>query len=88
MKISAMSELLLQLEQQLHDLRLGGHVERGGGLVGDQQLGPAGERHGDHDALPHAAGQLVRVLVEAALGGGDADQAEQLDRLRLRLATC
>ena len=64
------AELGLQLEQQLHDLRLGGHVERGGGLVGDQQPGPAGQRDRDHDALPHAAGQLVRVLVEAPLGGG------------------
>ena len=50
---------------QVEDLRLHGDVEGGGGLVGEQQRGAAGQRHGDHDALAHAAGQLVRVLVEA-----------------------
>jgi hypothetical protein len=44
------------------DLRLDGHVERGGRLVGDQQRRVAGQRHGDHHALAHAARQLVRVL--------------------------
>ena len=32
------AELLLQVEQQVHDLGLGGDVEGGRGLVGDQQL--------------------------------------------------
>jgi len=49
---------LLQVAQQLQDLRLGRHIEGGGRLVGDQQLGPAAERDGDHHALPHAAGQF------------------------------
>jgi hypothetical protein len=43
----------------LDDLRLGGHVEGGGGLVGDEQVGLAGDPDGDHDALSHAAGELV-----------------------------
>ena len=30
-------------------------------------LRAAGERHGDHHALAHAAGQLVRIVVDAAL---------------------
>ena len=55
----------LELAHEIEDLRLHGDVERGGRLVGDQQLGIAGERHGDHDALAHAAGQLVRILLEA-----------------------
>ena len=33
-----------------------------------------GQRHGDHHALAHAAGELVRVLVDAALGLGDLHQ--------------
>ena len=41
--------------QKIEDLRLDGDVERGGRLVRDQELGAAGERHGDHDALTHAA---------------------------------
>ena len=41
-------------------------------------FGPAGERHRDHDPLPHAAGELVRVLVEPPVrrpGGGPAAAA-------------
>ena len=38
-------------------LRLHRDVERGGRLVGDQQLRAAGERHGDHHPLPLAARQ-------------------------------
>ena len=45
----------LQLAHQLEDLRLDGHVEGGRRLVGDQHLRVAGQRHRDHDALPHAA---------------------------------
>src|SRR5690606_2432781 len=56
--------LALQLREQLHDLGLHGHVERGGRLVRDQHLGVERDRHGDHDALPHAAGELVRVVVD------------------------
>ena len=48
---------------QLQDARLHGHVERGRRLVGDQQIGIAGERLGDHHALPHAAGELVRIAL-------------------------
>ena len=70
-----------QLEQQFHDLRLGGHVQRGGRLVGDEQLRAAGQRDGDHDALPHAAGELVRVLVKAPAGHRNVHQAQQFDGL-------
>ena len=55
------------------DLRLDGDVERGGRLVGDQQVGLVGERHGDHHPLALAARELVRVGVEPRLGVGDAD---------------
>ena len=46
--------LAAQAVDQLQNLRLNRDVERGGRLVGDQQLGAAGDRHGDHDALSHA----------------------------------
>ena len=42
--------------------------------------GPHDERHGDGDPLAHPARQLVRVLVEPALGLGDVDRPQQLDR--------
>ena len=69
-----------ELAHQLEDLRLDGDVERGRRLVGDEELGIAGERHRDHDALAHAAGELVRVVVEARLRRRDADAAQHLDR--------
>ena len=68
----------LQLVQQPQDLGLDGHVERGGRLVGDQQLRLAGQRHRDHHALAQAAGQLVRVRVEPLGRARNADQAEDL----------
>ena len=57
--------LAAQVVEQLQDLRLDRHVERGRRLVGDQQLGLAGERDRDHHALAHAAGELVRVVARA-----------------------
>src|SRR5579883_1574590 len=75
---------------QIEQLRLDRHVECGGRLVGDQQAWVAGERHGDHHALAHAAGELVRIIFEARAGGGDAHRFQQRDRatasLRLREA--
>ena len=59
------ADLDAQVAQHVQDAGLDGDVQRGGGLVGDEQLRSAGDRHGDHDALPHAAGELVRVLAHA-----------------------
>ncbi len=49
------AELVLQVAQQLQDLRLDRHVERGRRLVGDQKRRLADQRHRDHRALAHAA---------------------------------
>ena len=51
---------LLHVGEQRQDLGLDRHVERGGGLVGDQDVGAVGQRHGDHHPLALAAGELVR----------------------------
>ena len=75
----------LQFAHQVEDLRLQGDVERGGRLVGDQQARVAGQRHRDHDALAHAAGELVRIFVDALLGRGDVHAAQQLDGALARL---
>jgi hypothetical protein len=48
------------------------------GLVGDQQQRVARQRHGDHHALAHPAGQLMRVVGETLLRGGDFHQLEQV----------
>ena len=71
--------------QQLEHLRLDRDVERRRRLVGDQQLRVAGQRHGDHHPLAHAAGELVRIGAEAALRVRDADQTAAA-RARARAA--
>ena len=58
---------LLQLADQLQDLRLRRHVERRGRLVGDQQRRVEHQGGGDHDALALAARDLVRIDVDQAL---------------------
>ena len=77
--------LALQRAHQLEDLGLDRHVERGRRLVGDQQLRLAGQRHRDHRALPHAARQPMRMLVEALRGRRDAHPLEHLERALRRL---
>ena len=64
MMMTAVPNSLCRSADQVEDLRLHGDVERGGRLVGDQQLRVADQRHRDHRALPHAAGELVRVVVD------------------------
>jgi hypothetical protein len=71
--------LALQPHQQVEDLLLDGDVERRGRLVGDQQLGVAGDRHGDHHALVLAARHLVRERMQPLFGLGDTDLMQQFD---------
>ena len=73
------AEARLQIAQQIEDLPLDRDVERGRRLVGDEQPGLAGEGRGDQRALAEAAGQLVRVFVDAPLRIRHADGIEQLD---------
>ena len=71
-------EALLQVAQQLQDLRLDGDVERRGRLVGDQQRRPADQRHGDHRPLPEPAGQLEGIHVVGFARMREADQPQHL----------
>ena len=68
-----------QVGDQVEDLALDRHVQRRRRLVGDQQVGPAGQRHGDRHALALAARELVRIGVDAPRGVGHADAVEQRD---------
>ena len=69
-------ELVAQALDQLQDLGLHHDVQGGGRLVADHELGVAGQGHGDHGALAHAAAHLVGVLDDAL--GVDAHQVEEL----------
>src|SRR5258706_10764586 len=69
----------LQPGDQVHDLALHRDVERGGRLIGDQQLRLAGDRHRDHHPLLLPARELVRIGVEPRLRLRNADFVQQLD---------
>src|SRR6185437_4788303 len=56
-------ELVLELEQQVYDLRPDRDVERRDRLIANDQLGFQDQRAGDADALALAAGEFVRVAV-------------------------
>ena len=77
--------LVLQQFDQLEDFGLDRDVERGRRFVRDQQLRLAGERHRDHHALAHAAGEPVRILVQARRRGRDAHALQDAQRFGLRL---
>ena len=66
MNSTARPSSALSLRQQGQDLGLDGHIQGGGGLIGDEQLRVAGQGHGNEDPLAQAAGKLVRVLAPGA----------------------
>src|SRR5208283_56301 len=74
------SEFVAKVVEQVEDLLLYGDIERGGGLVGDEQLRTVDDGHGDHDALAHASGELVRIAAGPLLGVGDGNVAHAFDR--------
>ena len=78
--------LALQVAQQFQHLALHGDVERRRRLVGDQHVRPQCQRNGDHHALAHAAGELVRKLLQPALGFRDAHRLQRLDGALTRFA--
>ncbi len=58
------AELVLQIGQQVDDLRLHRHVERRDRLVADDQVGARRQRARDADALALPAGELVRIAAD------------------------
>ena len=72
------------LAQLLHDAaRICAWIVTSSAVVGSSAISTARvarERHRDHHALAHAAGELVRVAADALPGARDADALEQLDR--------
>ena len=70
-----------ELFHELQNLRLNGNVQRGGRLVGDQQLRLTYHGHTDHDALTKSAGKLMRIRMIALLRLGNADLPEDVNDL-------
>ena len=69
------SKFLAQIVEQIENLLLDGDIKRGSRLVGNQQLRTIDNGHGNHDALAHASGELVRIAAGALLGLGDGNVA-------------
>ena len=74
------SEFVAEIVEQIEDLLLDRDVERGSGLVRDEQLRAVDDGHGNHDALAHASRELVRIAAGALLGVGNGDVAHAFDR--------
>ena len=74
------SKFVAKVVQQIEDLLLYRHIERGGRLVGNQQLRTIDDGHRNHDALPHASRELMRIAAGALLGVGNGNVAHAFDR--------
>ena len=72
-------------DDELEHLLLEGGVEARRRLVGDEQIGAAGQGHGERRPLRLSAGVLMHVVVGPALGVGDAHLVEEVDRPLLAL---
>ena len=81
------ADLVAQALHQVQNLRLDGHVQRRGWLIGDQQAGPAHQGCGDHDALAHATRQLKRELRGAQGRVGNPHHGQHSNGLLPRLLT-
>ena len=84
------TEVRLQILQKVEDLRLDRYVERGDGLVADDELGPQCDGARDADALALPAGELIRIPVDVLgiepdavheLAHGLLDTARRIDLL-------
>ena len=80
------AEFLLHFPDELKNLRLHGDVEGGGGFIRDEDLGFGDERHRDHHALAHPAGELVGIIVDAFGRVVDPDGVKHRERPGERIA--
>ena len=80
-------QLVLQVLEEVDDLRLDGDVQGGDRLVADDELRVRGQGARDADALPLSAGELVRI-VRGHLRIQAAHLHEAFDLLRALGAVC
>ncbi len=78
--------LLGGAHHQLQHLGLDGVIQRGGGLVGNQQGRLARHRNGQHHTLAHAARELERVILQQLRRPGQAHAGQQVNGLGPALA--
>lgn len=73
------AKFLLPVFDEVENLLLDGHIESSRRFVSDEEFGPGDEGHGDHDALAHAAGELVGVGLNAFFGIRNTDFFQGFD---------
>ena len=54
-------------------------IERCCGLICDEELRTAGERHCDHHTLPHSTRHLMRIFINPCVGRWDSDFRQKTD---------
>ena len=74
------ARFVLRLIYHLKHLRLNGHIQCSGGLIGDQNTRVIRNSHCNHNALAHTARKLVRVRTQTICRGRNTHQTHQLDR--------
>ena len=72
-----------ELVDQFEDLGLNGDVKSRRGLIADQNVRFRDKGNSDDDPLPHAAGELERILFVPFLGLGDSNFLHDLQSLLL-----
>ena len=72
--------MLLKALEKLENLRLDRDIERGCGLVGDNEIRSTKQRERNHDALTHAPGQLMRIPRKAPLRLWEPNDIQYLQR--------
>lgn len=76
--------LFLQHGNELKNLSLNRHIQRRGGLIGNQYRRTAGQRHRDHYPLTHPAGELMGIARKHRFRLGDPDLIEHFLRFAQR----
>ena len=71
--------LVLEFLHECQHLCLDGNIKGSCRFIGDEERGRATECHRNHDALPHAARELMRVFINALRGRGDTNAGEHLN---------
>lgn len=61
------------------------HVQRAGGLIGEDHIRAQGNGDGNQHALFHPAGELMRILLHALFGVAQADLCQQGEHLLVAL---
>ncbi len=76
-----------QFIQQIENARLHRHIQRAGGLIGDDKRRLQRQRNGDQHPLFHAAGELVRILFCPQRRFAQPDARKQRHHFRVTRAT-